>query len=87
MIKVQFTLLVTATQANILEKFGYEISYMKTSKVKLKTLTNLFGEFYKSYVELPRVFIVLEKTNLWYVVISKTFRGNMQNTKIFEWVF
>ena len=60
MIKAQFTLSVTAIQASIVEKFGYQISYKKTSKVKLKALTNLFGDFYKSYAELPHFFIALE---------------------------
>ena len=57
MIKAQFTLLVAAIQASIVEKFGYQISYKKTSKTKLKALTNLFGDFYKSYTKLPHFFI------------------------------
>ena len=56
MIKAQFTLSVTAIQASIVEKFGYQISYKKKSKVKLKALTNLFGDFYKSYAELSHFF-------------------------------
>ena len=46
MIKTQFTLSVAAIQASIVEKFRYQISYKKTSKAKLKALTNLFGDFY-----------------------------------------
>ena len=57
MVKAQFTVSVATIQASILEKFGYQISYKKTSKVKLKTLTNLFGDFYKSYTKLPHFFI------------------------------
>ena len=60
MIKTQFTLSVVAIQASIMEKFGYQISYKKTSKVKLKVLTNLFGDFYKSYAELPHFFVGLK---------------------------
>ena len=66
-----------------MEKFGYDISYNKTSKAKLKALANLFGEFYKSYVELPCFFISLEQENPRCVVISKTFPSNMRNTKIY----
>ena len=60
MIKAQFTLLVAAIQASIVEKFGYQILYKKASKAKLKALTNLFSDFYKSYAELPLFFIALE---------------------------
>ena len=84
MIKVQFTLSVANIQASIVEKFGYQISYKKTSKAKLKALINLFGDFYKSYAELPYFFIALKQTNLGCVVVSKTFLGIMENTKIFQ---
>ena len=87
MINAQFTLLVTAIQASIMEKFGYQISYNKASKEKLKALTNLFGDFYKSYAELPHFFIALEQANLGCVVISKTFPCIMENTVIFQQVF
>ena len=60
MIKTQFTLSVVAIQTSIMEIFKYQISYKKTSKVKLKALTNLFGDFYKSYTKLPHFFIGLE---------------------------
>ena len=87
MIKTQFTLLVIAIQASIVEKFRYQISYKKASKAKLKALTNLFGDFYKSYAELPHFFIALEQANPGCVVISKTFPGIMENTEIFQRVF
>ncbi|RVX00532.1 hypothetical protein CK203_036969 [Vitis vinifera] len=87
MIKAQFTLSVAAIQASIVEKFGYQISYKKASKAKLKALTNLFGDFYKSYAELPHFFIALEQANPGCVVISKTFPGIMENTEIFQRVF
>ena len=87
MIKAQFTLSVAAIQASIVEKFGYQISYKKASKAKLKALTNLFGDFYKSYAELPHFFIALEQANPECVVISKTFPGIMENTEIFQLVF
>ena len=84
MIKVQFTLSVAAIQVSIVEKFGYQISYKKTSKAKLKTFAILFGDFYKSYAELPYFFIALEQTNPGCVVILKKFPGIMENTKIFQ---
>ena len=87
MIKTQFTFSVAAIQASIVEKFGYQISYKKTSKVKLNALTNLFGDFYKSYVELPHFFIALEQTIPGCVIISKTFPSIMENTEIFQRIF
>ena len=87
MIKTQFTLLVAAIQASILEKLRYQISYKKASKTKLKALTNLFGDFYKSYVESPHFFIAFELANPGCVVISKTFPGIMENIEIFQRVF
>ncbi|RVX02949.1 Serine/threonine-protein phosphatase 7 long form-like [Vitis vinifera] len=87
MIKAQFTLSVAAIQASIVEKFGYQISYKKTSKAKLKALTNLFGDFYKLYAELPHFFIALEQANPGCVVISKTFPSIMENIEIFQRVF
>ena len=60
MIKTQFTLSTAAIQATIIEKFRYEISYKKALVRKHKTLTNLFGDFHKSYTELPRFFMALE---------------------------
>ena len=84
MIKAQFTLSVAAIQASIVEKFGYQISYKKASKAKLKAFINLFGDFYKSYAKLQHFFIALEQANPRCVVISKTFPGIMENTKIFQ---
>ena len=43
-----------------MEKFGYQISYKKAFKTKLEALTNLFGDFYKSYAELPHFFVGLK---------------------------
>ena len=82
MIKTRFTLSVAAIQATIMEKFGYEISNKKALVGKHKTLTNLFGDFHKSYAELPRFFIALEQTNPGCVVTWKTFDSHMQNTSI-----
>ncbi|RVW89682.1 hypothetical protein CK203_036407 [Vitis vinifera] len=83
----QFTLSVAAIQSSIVGKFRYQISYKNASKAKLKALTNLFGDFYKSYAELPHFFIALEQTNPGCVVISKTFPSIMENTEIFQRVF
>ena len=60
MIKTQFTLSVAAIQASIVEKFRYQISYKKASKVMLKALTNFFDDFYKSSAKVPYFFIALE---------------------------
>ena len=60
MIKAQFTLSVADIQASVVKKFGYEISYKKTLLGKHKTLTNLFGDYYKLYALLPHFFIALE---------------------------
>ena len=78
---------VATIQASIVEKFGHQISYKKTSKAKLKALINLFGDFYKSYAELPHFFIALEQESLGCDVISKTFPDIMENTEIFQRVF
>ena len=63
MIKTHFTLLVVVIQATIMEKFRYEVSYKKALVGKHKALTILFGDFHKSYAELPRFFMVLEQVN------------------------
>ena len=63
MFKAQFTLSVAAIEATIMEKFGYEISYKKALVGKHKALTILFGDFHKSYAELPRFFMVVEQIN------------------------
>ena len=77
MIEAWFKFSMATIQASIMKKFIYQISCKKASIVKFKALTNLFGEFYKSYIELPHFFIALEQTNLRCVVISKSFSGNM----------
>ena len=64
MIEAWFKLSMATIQASIMKKFIYQMSYKKASIVKFKVLTNLFSEFYKSYVELPHFFIALEQTNL-----------------------
>ena len=86
-IKAQFTLFVVAIQANVMEKWGYEISYKKGLDGKHKALRHLFGDFYQSYTELPRLFLALEQANLGCVVIWKTFYDHMPNTEIFQCVF
>ncbi|KAL6335901.1 hypothetical protein AAG906_003526 [Vitis piasezkii] len=87
MIKTQFTLSVVSIQASVVERFEYRISYTKLLKGKRKTLTNLFDDFYKSYAKLPHFFDALEQANLGYVVIYKTFPGNMRNEEVFQRVF
>ena len=87
MIKAQFTLSVATIQATIMEKFGYEISYNKALVGKHKTLTILFRDFLKSYVELPRFFMALEQANHGCVVTWKTFDSHMHNIEVFQRVF
>ena len=84
MIKTQFTLSVVAIQATIMEKFGYEISYKKALVGKHKTLTLLFGDFHKSYVEVPRFFMELEQTNLGCVITWKTFDSRCITPRYFK---
>ena len=87
MIKAQFSLSVAPIQETIVKKFGYEISYKKTLVGKHKTLTILFGDFYKSYAELPRFFMALEQANPGCVVTWKTFDSHMHNPEVFQLVF
>ena len=54
------TIIVVAIQAVVAEQFGYQISYQKAMKAKRKAMTGLFGDWYKSYAELPRFFLALE---------------------------
>ena len=63
------------------------MSYKKALVGKHKALTNLFGNFHKSYAELPRFFMALEQANPGCVIAWKTFDRNMQNTEIFQHVF
>ena len=86
-IKAQFTLTITVIQANVMEKWGYEISYKKALDGKYKALRHLFGDFSQSYTELSRLFLALEQENPGCIVIWKTFDSNMPNTKIFQRVF
>ena len=70
-IKAQFTLFVAASEDNVMEKWGYEISYKKALDGKYKILRHLFGYFSQSYTELQHLFLALEQTNLGCVVIWK----------------
>ena len=53
------TITVVAIQAVVVEQFGYHISYQKAMKAKRKAMAQLFGDWYKSYAELPRFFFLL----------------------------
>ena len=44
-IKAQFTLIMTAIQESVMEKWGYEISYKKALDGKYKVVRQLFGDF------------------------------------------
>ena len=68
-IKALFTLSVAAIPASVMEKWGYEISYKKALDGKHKALRHLFGDFFQSYTELPRLSLALEQANLKCVVI------------------
>ena len=70
-----------------MEKFGYEISYKKALVGKHKSLTILFGDFHKSYADLPRFFMALEQPNPGCVVTWKTFDSHMHKTEEFQCVY
>ena len=54
---------------------------------KHKAIRQLFGDFSQSYIELPRLFLVIEQSNPGCVVIWKICDINMPNTKIFQRLF
>ena len=87
LIKAQFTLSTVAIQASVMEKWGYQISYKKALDGKHKAIRQLFGDFFQSYTELPRLFLAIEQANLGCIVIWKTREINMPNTEIFQRVF
>ena len=60
LVKTEMTITVAAIQVVVTKQFGYQISYKKAMKVKRKTKTRLFGDWYKSYVELSCFFLALE---------------------------
>ena len=68
-IKAQITLTTAAIQASVMEKWGYEISYKKALDGKHKPLRQLFGDFSQSYIDLPRLFLAIEQSNIGCVVI------------------
>ena len=50
-------------------------------------MTRLFGDWYKSYAELPRFFLALEQSNHGCIMYSKMVTGNNLNEEIFQRVF
>ena len=62
---------MTAIQASVIKKWRYEISYKKVLDGKHKAIRQLFGDFSRSYTELPRLFLAIEQTNPRCVVIWK----------------
>ena len=46
-----------------------------------------FGDWYKSYAELPHFFLALEQSNPVCLMYSKTVPGNNPNEEIFQRVF
>ncbi|RVX01849.1 hypothetical protein CK203_019342 [Vitis vinifera] len=87
LVKAEMTITVTAIQAVVAEQFVYQISYQKAMKAKRKAMTRLFGDWYKSYVELPRFFLALEQSNPGCIMYSKMVPGNNPNEEIFQRVF
>ena len=81
------TIIVVAIQAIVAEQFGYQISYQKTMKAKRKATTQLFGDWYKSYVELSHFFLALEQSNPGCIVYSKMVPRNNLNEEIFQRIF
>ena len=74
-------------QASVMEKWGYQISYKKAFDGKHKAIRQLFGDFFQSYTELPRLFLAIEQANPECIIIWKTREINMSNTEIFKRVF
>ena len=64
-IKVQFTLSMTAIQASVIEKWGYEISYKKAFDGKHKVLRHLFSDFSQSCTQPPCFFFCLRANKSW----------------------
>ena len=87
LVKAQMTITVAAIQAVVVEQFGYHISYQKAMKAKRKAMARLFGDWYKSYAELPRFFLALEQSNPGCIVYTKTIPGNKPNEEICHRVF
>ena len=87
LVKTKMTITVVAIQAVVTEQFGYQISYQKAMKVKRKTKTRLFGDWYKSYAELSHFFLALEQSNPGCIVYSKMVPRNNPNEEIFQHVF
>ena len=54
---------------------------------KHKAIRQLFGDFSQSYIELSRLFLVIEQSNPGCVVIWKICDINMPNTKISQRLF
>ena len=50
-------------------------------------MTRLFGDWYKSYAELPHFFLALEQSNPGCIVYSKMVPRNNPNEEIFQRVF
>ncbi|KAL6318599.1 hypothetical protein AAG906_000677 [Vitis piasezkii] len=69
LVKAKMTITVVAIQV-VMEQFGYQISYQKAMKAKRKAMTQLFGDWYKSYAELPRFFLALEQSNWMHYVFQ-----------------
>ena len=60
LVQTKMTITIAAIQAVVAEQFGHQISYKKAMKVKRKAMNRFFGDWYKSYAELPRFFLALE---------------------------
>ncbi|KAL6318230.1 hypothetical protein AAG906_035737 [Vitis piasezkii] len=83
LVKAEMTIAIAAIQVVVAEQFGYQISYQKAMKAKRKAMTRLFGDWYKSYVELSRFFFALEQSNPGCIVYSKMVPGNNLNEENF----
>ena len=87
LVKTEITITTAGIQAVVDKQFGYQISYQKAMKAKRKAVTRLFGDWYKSYLELPLFFLALEQSNPWCIMYSKIVPGNNPNEEIFQHVF
>ena len=81
------TITVVVIQTVVAEQFGYQNSYQKAMNAKRKAMTRLFGDWYKSYAELPHFFLALEQSNPGCIVYSKMVPRNNPNFSTCFWAF
>ncbi|KAG8382511.1 hypothetical protein BUALT_Bualt05G0084900 [Buddleja alternifolia] len=63
LVKAQILITLLAIQAEISDKFNYDISKKKAWQAKQKAIVELFGDWLESYKLLPRYMDVLQREN------------------------